>query len=200
MTSTDIANMALSRLGEPRISSIEENSPNAISCRTHYETVRDALLRAHAWNFATTRAQLSLTDTPAFGWDYAYPLPSDFIRLVTFNGRQAKMCAAEFILEGGLLLSDVEEARITYIRKITDPTLFDPSFTEALVFKLAGAIALDVTQSDSKRNEMEAMAERRLSMAAFHDASEFLVEVLSPITEGMARTRGIPTDFRNPLG
>lgn len=200
MTPTDIANMALSRLGEPRLSSIEENTPTAISCRQHFETVRDSLLRTHAWNFATTRAQLSLTTTPAFGWDFAYTLPADFLRLCTFNGRQAKMCASEFVLEGGLLLADVEEARVTYVRRLTDLTIADPCFIETLVFRLASAIALDVTNSSTKRDEMEAMGLRRLSDASFFDAAEYPVEIVSPLTSGLASVRGIPTDYRNPLG
>jgi hypothetical protein len=182
MTPTDIANMALSRLGEPRLSSIEENTPNAISCRQHFATVRDALLRAHAWNFATTRAQLSQAPSPAFGWANAFALPADFLRLCTFNGRQAKMSTSEFILEGGLLLADVDDARITYVRRMTDLTDADPCFIETLVFRLAAAIAIDVTNSSAKRDEMEGLANRRLADASFFDATEFPVEIIAPFS------------------
>jgi hypothetical protein len=193
MTPTDIANMALSRLGEPRLSSIEENTPTAISCRQHFATVRDSLLRAHAWNFATTRAQLSLTTTPAFGWDYAYTLPADFLRLCTFNGRQAKMSTSEFILEGGLLLADVDGARITYVRRMTDLTDADPCFIETLVFRLSAAIAIDVTNSSAKRDEMEGLANRRLADASFFDATEFPVEIIAPFALARTSFESVPS-------
>ena len=53
MTPTDICNIALSRLGQAAINDIEEHSRDAIACRAHFESVRDSLLRSHAWGFAT---------------------------------------------------------------------------------------------------------------------------------------------------
>jgi len=198
MTETDVANMALSRLGEKRISAISENSPSAISCRTHYEAVRDSLLRAHPWNFAAARASLSATDTPAFKWAYAYTLPADFLRLSTFNGIEAAMATADYRIEGGELLTDEETAKITYVRQVTDPTQFDSLFVEVIVFRLASAIAMDVTSEPSKRDEMEQLAAFRLSSASFVDANENRARVSSPLSEMTARVRGIPQGLVYP--
>lgn len=182
MTSTDIANMALSRLGEPRISDIAGSGDVAISCRTHYETIRDALLRSHQWNFAVVGAELSTTDTPAFGWDYAFSLPADFLLLCTLNGVQAALLEAAHTVEGGNLLTDNDTARITYVQRVTDTNLFDPLFVECLSLRLASAIALDVTQDKGKRDAMEALATEAFSKATFADAGENRVHVVSPLT------------------
>ena len=178
MTNTDLANMALSRLGEPRITDIAENSPAAISCRENLELVRDSLLRAHPWNFAMGRATLTAGAAPPFGWEFSYPLPADLLRVLTFNGVQAAMCAADFTIEAGKLLAHVEEAKITYVRRVTDPTLFDPLFVEALVLRLASAIALDVTSSTEKRDAMEVLADQRMKGATFVDAGERRVQLV----------------------
>jgi hypothetical protein len=181
-TVTDIANLALSRLGEQGISDISENIPNAIRCRLHYETARDSLLRSHQWNFATVRAELTqLEDAPAFGWTHAYQLPADFLCLSTLNGAQAKRCASAYVIEGDNLLTNAGSAQITYVKKVTDPNRFDSLFADVLIFRLAAAIAMDVTGDAAKRDSMETMAGIRLDSAAFVDANETQPEVLSPL-------------------
>lgn len=199
MTPTDICNMALSRLGEPRISDIDENTPRGISCRTHYEVVRDSLLRSHPWNFAVSRALLSQSATaPAFGFSYAYALPSDFLRLMTLNGIQAEMCVSEYTLESGQILTYSDEAKITYVRRVTDPTAYDPIFLEVLAFRLASAVAMDITSDLEKRDSMEQFAALRLSAATFTDSGENKARI-APTTQGLTyRMRGLPDQFLNP--
>ena len=180
-TATDIANQALSLLGEKRIESFNDNVPNAIAIRLHYDRVRDSLLRSHHWNFATDRAELTqISDTPAFGWDYQYELPNDYIDIATLNGIESEQCRARFKIEGEKLLTDASSAKITYTKQVTDTTLFDPLFYDVLVLRLAGAIALEVSHSQSKRDEMLAAADRMLIEAAFQDANEGDVEVVGP--------------------
>ena len=181
MTETDIANLALSHLGEPRIAAISESSKVAIACRTHYETVRDSLLRAHNWNFAMKQAELSLIGTPLFGPDYEFALPSDFLRLSTFNGFEAALSEGNYIIEGASLLTDEATARITYVHRLTDPTQFDANFVELLSHRLAAAIAMAVSKSSSKRDAMAALAMKKGKKAAFVDAGENRARVLSPL-------------------
>lgn len=198
MTPTDLANMALSRLGMPRISDADENIPSAISFRSHYKAVRDSLLRSHMWNFAVGRASLSATTAPAFGWEYAYALPADFLRLCTLNGRQAEKCLSEYTLEGGAILTNDEEAKITYVRRITDATLFDPIFVEVLVFRIASAIAMDITSDSAKRDEMEQLAALRMQDATFADAGENVATTADPLVGLLVRMRRQPDWSINP--
>jgi hypothetical protein len=181
MTETDILNMALSRLGEPRVSDIDENLPAAISARVHYEVVRDSLLRSHPWNWAIGRATLAQGTPPSFGWQYSYPLPADSLRVVTFNGRQAAKAESEFILEDGSILTDAAEAQITYVRRVIDPGAYDAIFVEVLSLRLAAAICMDVTALSSRRDEMEAYAARRMDDASFVDAGENKATVAGPV-------------------
>lgn len=195
MTETDICNLALDRIGEPMISDFAENSPNAITCRRHYEAVRDSLLRSHPWNFATGRAQLTADSTaPEFGYSYSYQLPVDCLRELTLNGVEAKKCEASYTIEGRKLLTDASEARITYVKKVEDPNDFDSLFSDVLAFRLAAAIAVSVTGSESKRDGMEQMAALRLNDASFVDANETSPRVLSPLRAGR---RSRSNDFRD---
>lgn len=65
MTSTDIANLALAKIGATLITSI--NSPSvkeAIHAKLHYDTARKQVLRDHGWQFANRTVEL-LRATPA---------------------------------------------------------------------------------------------------------------------------------------
>jgi len=55
MTKTELANFALSQIGEGRIMDIDEQSPIAEAVRSVWNLTRDATLRRREWNFAATR-------------------------------------------------------------------------------------------------------------------------------------------------
>ena len=199
---TDLANQALSRLGEPRISDYGENSPNAVTIRLHYDTVRESLLRMHPWNFAVKRAELTaLSDDPTFGVDNQYQLPADYIRLNSLNGIEAKSCLDNFTIEGKALLTDSTTAKITYIYDVTDVSLFDPVFREVLICRLAAEIALDVSHSESKRNAMLGMADTLMGEATFQDSSETDPKTLSAL-DGYSgyHGRGLSRSFYSSYG
>jgi len=58
MTSTDICNMALSRIGEAPVSDISGTDTVSVLCTLHYAHTVQEVLRAHRWNFATKRTKL----------------------------------------------------------------------------------------------------------------------------------------------
>lgn len=62
MTETAIANLALSLLAGKEMANIDTDATQqARVCRKWFDAVRDEALAAHAWNFATKRARLTLT-------------------------------------------------------------------------------------------------------------------------------------------
>ena len=80
-TETTIINAALRRLGDKPITSRLDGSPAANAVNDLFDDARDALLRAHPWNFATTRvALMPSSTTPVYGFDYQYALPADWLR------------------------------------------------------------------------------------------------------------------------
>jgi hypothetical protein len=60
VTDISIANMALSRIGHHNEVTVlaDSGSEAQRQCYLHYEPARDALLRAHPWNFAVKRTKL----------------------------------------------------------------------------------------------------------------------------------------------
>ena len=138
-TKTDIANIALAKFREGRITNIESNTDSvAVVMNDQYDHAIELLLEEHRWNFAGKRVTLTqLSEDPPFGWDHQYALPSDCIRLKDVNGENVEASSKSFTLEGRSLLTNDDTVTITYVAKIIDTTFFSPSFVEALAFKLA---------------------------------------------------------------
>ncbi len=145
---TSVCNLALARLSETAIMSLEDESQAARYCKRFYEQTRDAVLQSHGWNFATTRVLLSrLGESPIAGWAYQYALPVDCLRILQVNGYEWHQRQGLFETEGRALLTDAEVANVRYIRQVTDVNLFTPLFIEALAVKLASVLAQPLTGS-----------------------------------------------------
>jgi len=166
---TLLANMSLARLGSKQLTNLAtDTSVEAIHCRTHYEQTRDSLLRSHWWRFAQARATLTEdTDTPAFGWDYQYVLPDDFFRLMWVfqdNVPPENVTTYSYDIEGQRILSNQDTIQILYIKKVTDPTKFDPLFVEVLTLSLAIKLVMPLSQDKvlarELRDELEGLMSR----------------------------------------
>lgn len=155
-----ICNKALQALGAARITSLAEDSSNARNCNLCYEDIRDEELRAHVWNFAKKRATLAADATePDFDYLYAFPLPTDCLRLLPPARRGLDWRIENHQGRPAILTNDGNSLEINYIARITDPTVFDPLFVKALAMSMASHMCEDITQSNSKK--AEAKMERR---------------------------------------
>ncbi len=140
LTETAICNKSLGRIGAKKIENVEtDGSVEAIQCRFHYELTRDALLRSYSWRFASDRAALTVSGTtPDFEWDFQYPLPDDFMFMKSiYENRFSSINFRNYALEGDFLLTNETEMSIRYVKKVTDPTKFDPLFVKVFVLLLA---------------------------------------------------------------
>ena len=83
-TQVSLANLALGRIGARGVvSSLSEDSPNAIKVLAVFDSVFQEVLCERDWKFAKTRRALSLsTTTPLYAYRYAWALPNDFLRFV----------------------------------------------------------------------------------------------------------------------
>lgn len=160
LNETRICNMALGRIGATRINDYtdtSESSTEAIQCRLHYAQTRNALLRSHSWRFARARAELSEDSTaPDFEWDNQFILPTDFFRFRSIyeeDGTTSK--SRRHAIEGQRLLTNLSEVSLRYIRKVTNPTKFDPLFVEVLVLRLALKMVPGVAGTETKGLERD---------------------------------------------
>jgi|688.fasta_scaffold191930_2 hypothetical protein len=163
----EISNVALLGLGSDPISSLTEQSPNAVVVNAHWNTVRRGLLRKHTWNFAIKRQNLARSATPPnHAYDYRYALPADYIRLIQVYSQQ------DYKIEGLFVLTNDDACQIKYIADITDTNAWTTDFTELAVAKLQMEIAYAVTRDKDLTKLYSQLFSSKLADALWADASE----------------------------
>ena len=173
MDSTTICNLALSKIGDQMIMSLDDPSIEARFCKLHYSTTLASLLRMHDWNWAVGMTQLAqLSTPPPFDWDYSYQLPSDFARILTLNAFQANEPYCNFDIIGDKLMTDESSASITYVKSAVDPNLFDPMFVELLSLAIAAKLAKPLGGSMDIKQRLEQDFKQMLGEARRIDAQD----------------------------
>lgn len=156
----EICNNALTKLGESRIVAITDDTKPARALNAVWDMKRDAELAAHPWTFAIRRAALpAAVDTPEFGWDYQFPLPSDYLRLVEvgenmvlYMGDTTPYFQVEGISTGMAILCDeTAPLNVRYVSRVEDCGLWSPLFCELMACRLAADLCEELSASDSKR-------------------------------------------------
>ena len=101
---------------------------------------------------------------PVNGYDAAFYLPDDFIRLMACD-------APEWTVEGSLLLTNTTEANIVYIAHVD--TALSPGFVAALVLRLAAYLTMALTFDPERKERADMWLERVcLPLARFQDSRQ----------------------------
>jgi hypothetical protein len=181
----EICNSALNKLGAETIISFLDATKNARLCRAQYPLLRDELLRSHPWNFAISRVELAQnsSSTPEFEFNYEYIIPQDVLRILRTDLNQVPVGPIEQkwkietnVAGNRILVTDAESVKIVYIKKITDVSLFDANFVDALAWRIAADLAYPIVQSTSLMQQMFQIYEQRLGQARSFDAMEGSLE------------------------
>lgn len=162
----DVANRALSKLGEARITSLSDNTKGARAMDARFAMIRDAELASYAWGFAVTRTTLAASVTvPAWGYSTVFPRPVDDLRPLNINGAWIDFRAIGVyysesgyntensgwrIVGGEIHTNLAAPLEYEYVRQETDVGLWDALFVEAVACRLAVDAAEELTQSTSK--------------------------------------------------
>ena len=179
---TDIGNLALDLLSAGTVQNIvAPSTPTEELLNRWYDQVRQSILRAHPWNFASTRATLSASSTaPDFGFSAAFPVPNDFLRLLSIqdadgNDIQSPSFRMEFVGSQRCILFNSDDGaalRLRYVFDITDVSKFDPLFISLFAYELAIAIAYKVTESNGNVERVASLIKQAASLAKSIDGQE----------------------------
>lgn len=170
-TEIEIVNMGLQACAARRITDLDEDSIEADEVNTCWNTIREATLRMHSWNSIATTAELTDTgETPVGGrWDKKYALPADCLHVydvVTDDDDPWKV-------KGRYLFTDLAAPlSIEYAKRDVPMSEYDPLLVEVMSLRLAIQVCEPITQSTSKRKELEARLERLMQTAAVADGRE----------------------------
>lgn len=176
---TDIVNQALGLLGESPIADLTEGSAVSIAASRQYDAVRRMLLRKYNWTFALRRKRLvEMANATPGVYSHTYALPEDCLRPIRIIGADDRTPPDESPVTGfepvgdRRISCDDPDPLLEYVANITDTTIFDDLFTEALAYHLAAALAMPITGDGSKWQAMKQAARQFTSEAAAQSGRE----------------------------
>lgn len=140
----EIANLALTRLGKPQIDRLDEGTPSANYCQSYLGETIDYVLGIRDWSAPRKRVALGRLSTAELGYDYAYELPADLIRLVEVDAG-----GGVWVNEGGKILTDAEAVTINYIKRPESPSELPPHIIRAIIATLAFRLTTPLTMGEN---------------------------------------------------
>jgi hypothetical protein len=171
LTALALGSRALLRLGAQPIASLTEGTAEAEVAANLYPGVRDALLSAHPWSFATAQAALpKLAAAPIADFASAFQLPPGFLRVLSAGGAGRGRGIAYRLAEGRLH-ADADTVTLTYVFR-PDEGGFPAFFAAALVARLAAEFCLPLTESASRAEVLFRLAEQELRAARLTDSQQ----------------------------
>lgn len=185
MQDYDICNLSLNFLGKGSISSLDEKSELARTCKLHYERYRRMLLSEFSWNFAARTVKLTAIDTDELadyiqGFNNLYQYPDDCLKILRVYDEGLAMkkmdSRNDFYIQSTpnwnygtkVICCNIEDAYADYVADVDDPDYFTDEFIEALAHYLAYGMAQALTGSESK-----AQTELQYAQQALYQAKLF---------------------------
>lgn len=173
---TDVVNLCLTKLGQDRVISIDDDTEPARVIRALWDLSLEALLSSHPWKFAIVRAELpALADAPLNTWSKQYQLPADCLKLVQVSTDWIfySQDVPTFDLEGGVILTDEgAPLPVRYVARQSNVGLWPALFARAMAMQLAADACEKLTGSGSKGEKALAELEMALRTARRQSAIE----------------------------
>lgn len=186
-----IINMALGFLGESPLTNLSEGNKLTRTATVYYDTARDAALNEHPWNFALKRAVLVQDSTPPdFEFTYRYRLPDDCLRVIYTEDDIVSREDGQrwpYKIEGGFLLTDLDEVKIKYIAKITEEGYFSANFSIAFACYLAYLMSMTLTEHRNQTTELFQLYKAKIADARFLESQEGTPD--APVNGGWISSR-----------
>ena len=153
-TKIDLCSMALLKIGEKPIQSLQENTSAAQLARTLFNPIVDTLLSVFPWGFATK--VLSLTKNS----DGDFIIPSNVLRVIKCPG----------VISGNKINADADTIDIVAILHV-DTDCFPNYFATLVATKLAVEFSIPLTGDTNIFKMMSALYESEFQSAKFIDSA-----------------------------
>lgn len=169
MSRIDLCSRALLKIGANPIASLTEGTAEADVAGNLYDYVRDALLSAHPWHFATTQKKLAALPGSEAATN-GYALPSDCLR-VLYAGSYEGGSGLVYRLSNRTLHTNAAEIYLTYVFR-ADEADYPPYFDKVLIAHLAAEFCIPLTDSTSRWESLRKIAEEDLRQARLINAQQ----------------------------
>lgn len=173
LTELQICSRALLAIGCEPISSFQDGTAEAEVASMLYGGVRDALLSAYPWSFATAqRALPQIAAVPVADFQYAYQLPEDYLRALSVGGAHHNSGrGVVYRIHERRIHTDSPSVVLTYVFR-PDERIFPPFFTQALVTRIAAELCLPLTENTARTELQSKLAEMEFTRAKTIDSQQ----------------------------
>jgi len=174
----DLCNKALRRLGEDPIIALDGNSIWSGRCAAALPEVVNSVLSLDIWRSCTKRTQLAAEAEDPIGFQSAYPMPSDSLRLAGIKIGQY----SDWALEGNKILTQVGKTtalEILYVSKVTDPNKYTTPLYDAIAMGLAHELSGYSTATNVSKDEIYSLYVEMVTTAQLINSREMPVTFLA---------------------
>lgn len=154
LTKQDLCSMALLKLGEQPIQSLQDDTASAKLSRTLFDTAIDSLVALHPWHFATAEIKLQKNT------DGHFIVLTNVLRILKTSGH----------IIGNKIYSDEDGITIFAIVR-TVPDLFPSYFISLAATRLAMEFCVPLTGDQTLFRTLVSLYETELQTAKFIDST-----------------------------
>jgi len=153
-TKIDLCSMALLKLGEKPIQSLNDDSAAAQLARTLFDSITDTLIASHPWHFAMRTYELTKTD------DGDFIIPANVLRVLRCPGQ----------IQMGKIIAPDEKITIIGLERIV-PESYPSYFVSLVATKLAMEFCVPMTGDHNVFRMLAALFESEFQSAKFIDST-----------------------------
>lgn len=154
LTKVDLCSMALLKIGEQPIQSLNENTTNAKLGRMLIDSITDVLLCAYPWRFATKTYTLTKNS------DGDFIIPGDILRIIKTKGT----------IQGKKILADSENITVQAVVRV-QPSDYPTFFASLVATRLAMEFCMPLLSDQTLFRTLASLYETELQNAKFIDST-----------------------------
>ena len=182
-TATQIANSALIKLGAPVISALGDvTTKEGRLINERFRPVLNMILRNHTWHFAKAFADVTgVPDTNVKPFEWRFHIPTDAARILSVGDMAGSYYTMEYEQAYKIFGRELYATgtgtppllRITFVSNaVNDTQVYPDDFAEVVACYLAADLAVSITQTDERRQQLLGQYEGLLRIARFNGAVE----------------------------
>lgn len=161
----DIANRALVKTGNQQIENFTDGADNVNYINALLPEAVESVAALYPWRCMTHRISLAPSvDVPEFGFTHAFPLPTDFARIVEVDTGNA-----EWKREAGKIVTNSEYCNLVYLKLPDEPLDLIPSVRELITIRLAYNIVQTTTSNSTLLSQLNNEFQSALLLAERED-------------------------------
>ena len=172
-TWVDICNNALAKIHCGFIKSLDEGSANQAHCSLFLPQAVIEVLDQFDFQSVIRDVKLARElERPVFGYDFSYPLPTDFLRIkdIFFDNDIKAETQGDYALEGNVIKTNAREVYLKYLAMPEHPGQLMPYLIRAIISSLALKLCVPLVSDTRLYQKVLMDYQKDIEQAKINDA------------------------------